>query len=135
MPKEMVNDFGKKKRQRISEEQLQSIHNKHKRQKLGEEDKIKMKEFDIDEEEDDDDMVGPSLGMFQKSEDEEIADKVKYIEEEDLEEEYEIPVSHEVLIPGHSKTIQCIEIDPIGNRMLTGSLDYFLKLWDFSGMN
>lgn len=26
-------------------------------------------------------------------------------------------------------------MDPIGNRMITGGLDYVLKIWDFSGMN
>ena len=44
-------------------------------------------------------------------------------------------MSNEVMIEGHSKMIETIDIDPIGNRMISGGLDFMLKLWDFSGMN
>lgn len=29
----------------------------------------------------------------------------------------------------------CVDIDPKGYRMVTGSLDYTMRMWDFHGMN
>lgn len=46
-----------------------------------------------------------------------------------------MPISHEVMLEGHRKAIQCIDIDRHGNRMISGGLDYTLKIWDFPGMN
>jgi WD40 repeat protein len=36
---------------------------------------------------------------------------------------------------GHTKAVTCISIEPAGNRVVTGSLDYHLKLFDFGGMD
>jgi len=47
----------------------------------------------------------------------------------------EIPCSHEVLMKGHKKSITAIALDPKGVRMLTGSNDYNVRMWDFNGMN
>jgi hypothetical protein len=49
----------------MSKDEVESIHNKHKRVKLSAELKDK-KEFDINVEEDDDEMVGPKLDLFEK---------------------------------------------------------------------
>jgi WD40 repeat protein len=48
---------------------------------------------------------------------------------------FKIPCSHEVLIKGHTKTITALDIDNKGLRMITGSNDYNVRMWDFQGMN
>jgi hypothetical protein len=70
--------------------------------------------------------------------------------------EHKIPISHQVLIVhdgrcfflliilcyhvqvslrGHTKAVTCISIEPAGNRVVTGSLDYMVKIYDFGGMD
>jgi hypothetical protein len=46
-----------------------------------------------------------------------------------------LPVSHEVVMPGHSKTVSVVAMDPGGARCVTGSLDYTIRLYDFGGMD
>ena len=36
---------------------------------------------------------------------------------------------------GHAKAVTCISSEPVGNRIVTGSLDYTIKLYDFGGMD
>jgi len=36
---------------------------------------------------------------------------------------------------GHSKAVSCISIEPAGNRLITGSYDYGIKIYDFGGMD
>jgi WD40 repeat protein len=53
----------------------------------------------------------------------------------EVDDEYTLPISHEVVLTGHQKSIQAIDIDVDGVRMVTGGLDFILKIWDFNGMN
>eukprot|EP01039_Chlorochromonas_danica_P001023 gene1025-1109_t len=46
-----------------------------------------------------------------------------------------IPIESEIFLHGHSKAVSCISIEPAGNRVVTGSLDYCVKLFDFGGMD
>ena len=46
-----------------------------------------------------------------------------------------IPVSHEVTINHGSKPLTAIDIDDAGARIVTGSYDTNLKLWDFAAMD
>ncbi|KAK5581511.1 hypothetical protein RB653_001546 [Dictyostelium firmibasis] len=46
-----------------------------------------------------------------------------------------LPISHEVTIKGHARTVSSISIDPSGSRMLSGSYDCKVKFWDFNGMD
>ncbi len=46
-----------------------------------------------------------------------------------------IPISSEVHLVGHEKATACLSIEPAGNRVVTGSLDYNLKIYDFGGMD
>eukprot|EP00462_Mataza_sp_D1_P002179 CAMPEP_0175096592 /NCGR_PEP_ID=MMETSP0086_2-20121207/4815_1 /TAXON_ID=136419 /ORGANISM="Unknown Unknown, Strain D1" /LENGTH=740 /DNA_ID=CAMNT_0016370005 /DNA_START=32 /DNA_END=2254 /DNA_ORIENTATION=- len=48
---------------------------------------------------------------------------------------YKLPISHEVELKRHKKTVLTIGVEPSGARVLTGSADYNLKFWDFGGMN
>lgn len=36
---------------------------------------------------------------------------------------------------GHAKAVCCISSEPAGNRLITGSLDYTIKIYDFGGMD
>ena len=38
-------------------------------------------------------------------------------------------------LSGHAKAVTCISIEPAGNRLITGSLDYSAKIFDFGGMD
>lgn len=58
------------------------------------------------------------------------------IEEQRLKELVKIlPISHEVTLKGHSKTVTTIDCDAKGIRLITGSNDYDVRMWDFTGMN
>ena len=47
----------------------------------------------------------------------------------------ELPLTHEIPLESHTKAVCCIDIDPSTSRMATSSLDYTVKLWDFTSMN
>ncbi|TNY22933.1 WD40-repeat-containing domain protein [Rhodotorula diobovata] len=49
--------------------------------------------------------------------------------------EDDIPITHEVILKDHVKTVSALSIDPAGARVVSGSYDYDCKLWDFGGMN
>eukprot|EP00607_Mallomonas_marina_P001345 CAMPEP_0182438536 /NCGR_PEP_ID=MMETSP1167-20130531/85832_1 /TAXON_ID=2988 /ORGANISM="Mallomonas Sp, Strain CCMP3275" /LENGTH=650 /DNA_ID=CAMNT_0024631947 /DNA_START=87 /DNA_END=2039 /DNA_ORIENTATION=- len=46
-----------------------------------------------------------------------------------------IPITHQVDLPGHSKAVTSLSVEPAGNRVVTGSLDYMLYMYDFGGMD
>ena len=84
--------------------------------KNGEKDKVgteRVKESDDDSDDDDDD-GSPSEG------------------ESDVEDEY--PISHELILKTHERTITTFTVDPSGSRMISGSTDCTIKLHDFSSM-
>ena len=45
-----------------------------------------------------------------------------------------LPVSHQIVLKGHSKTVTCLALDRSGGRLATGSSDFDMRLWDFGGM-
>jgi WD40 repeat protein len=47
----------------------------------------------------------------------------------------EVPCGYEVQMKGHRKGITALALDPKGFRMLSGSNDYNVRMWDFQGMN
>ncbi|KKY22706.1 putative wd repeat protein [Phaeomoniella chlamydospora] len=53
---------------------------------------------------------------------------------EESEEEDEYPVSHELVFKTHDRAVTSISIDPAGSRMITGSTDCTVKLYDFASM-
>ena len=50
-------------------------------------------------------------------------------------EERKIPIANQIDLTGHSKAVSCISIEPAGNRVVTGSYDYAVKIYDFGGMD
>ncbi|KAG0211686.1 hypothetical protein BGX28_007580 [Mortierella sp. GBA30] len=46
-----------------------------------------------------------------------------------------LPISHEIALNEHSKTISAMALDPAGARLVTGGYDFNLCFWDFAGMD
>ena len=65
-------------------------------------------------------------------------DKADSVEEskdsmEDFCKKKRIPITNEVDLKGHTKAVTCISVEPAGNRLVTGSLDYAVQFFDFGG--
>ncbi|KAK3007565.1 hypothetical protein RJ639_014411 [Escallonia herrerae] len=58
-------------------------------------------------------------------------------DESDAEEadQYRLPLSNEIVLKGHSKVVSALAIDHSGSRVLSGSYDYTVRMYDFQGMN
>ncbi len=56
-------------------------------------------------------------------------------EEENDKFDRRFPLSHEITLSHGSKPISALTLDPSGARVVTGSYDYSVKLWDFAGMD
>ncbi|KAL9239077.1 hypothetical protein vseg_013429 [Gypsophila vaccaria] len=82
-----------------------------------------------DEEDDDGPMVGPPPPPRVGAE---VTD-----DEDDDEDEatrFRIPVSNEIVLKGHSKVVSALAVDHSGSRVLSGSYDYTVRMYDFQGM-
>ncbi|CUA77481.1 WD repeat-containing protein 70 [Mus musculus] [Rhizoctonia solani] len=55
--------------------------------------------------------------------------------ESDLDDESTFPITHEISLKDHTKVVSALAVDPSGARVVTGSHDYDVKLWDFGGMD
>ncbi|KAG5232226.1 hypothetical protein OIU76_004930 [Salix suchowensis] len=101
---------------------------------------------DVDEEEDGEVMVGPPRpppGLANDDDDDDDEDGVMIgplrppapadSDEEDLL--YRIPTSNEIVLGGHSKVVSALAVDHTGSRVLSGSYDYSVRMYDFQGMN
>ncbi|XP_031287401.1 uncharacterized protein LOC116146134 [Pistacia vera] len=56
-------------------------------------------------------------------------------EEEEGENRYRIPMSNEIVLKGHTKVVSALAVDHSGSRVLSGSYDYTVRMYDFQGMN
>ncbi|PKA56537.1 Protein Mut11 [Apostasia shenzhenica] len=45
-----------------------------------------------------------------------------------------IPLSNEIVLKGHSKIVSALAVDHSGSRVLSGSYDYTIRMYDFQGM-
>jgi WD40 repeat protein len=45
-----------------------------------------------------------------------------------------LPITHEIVLKGHKRLISSLVVDPSGSRVLTGSYDFNVNMWDFSGI-
>ena len=64
-------------------------------------------------------------------------DKDSEDEEEDSDEsdpEDEFPISHELVLKTHERSVRTLDIDPSGSRLISGSSDCTIKLHDFASM-
>ncbi|KAB5527886.1 hypothetical protein DKX38_021733 [Salix brachista] len=100
--------------------------------------------LDVDEEEDGEVMVGPPRpppGLADDDDDDEDGVMIGPLrppapadsDEEDLL--YRIPTSNEIVLGGHSKVVSALAVDHTGSRVLSGSYDYSVRMYDFQGMN
>ncbi|KAI9496622.1 WD40-repeat-containing domain protein [Zychaea mexicana] len=46
-----------------------------------------------------------------------------------------LPITHEVKLKDHTRTVSALTLDPAGARLVTGGYDYDVKFWDFAGMD
>lgn len=46
-----------------------------------------------------------------------------------------VPLSNEIVLKGHTKVVSALAIDHSGSRVLSGSYDYTVRMYDFQGMN
>lgn len=88
-----------------------------------------------DEDDDDDDgqMIGPPPPPRRSR----LGDSDAEEDSDDGEEEggYRIPLSNEIVLKGHTKVVSALAVDPTGSRVLSGSYDYSVRMYDFQGMN
>ncbi|TYI20442.1 hypothetical protein ES332_A07G238200v1 [Gossypium tomentosum] len=78
------------------------------------------------EDDDNDVMIGPPRPPVGPSSDS---------EEDEEENRYRIPISNEIVLKGHTKIVSALAIDHSGSRVLSGSFDYTVRMFDFQGMN
>ncbi|KAK9812868.1 hypothetical protein WJX72_004992 [[Myrmecia] bisecta] len=55
-------------------------------------------------------------------------------EEEEEADPYHLPISHEVALERHSKIVCALDVDHSGARVVSGSRDYTVRMYDFGGM-
>ncbi|XP_063900678.1 WD repeat-containing protein 70-like [Zophobas morio] len=48
---------------------------------------------------------------------------------------YGLPVTNHVTLEHSAKLVSTLALDPNGSRLISGGYDYYLKFWDFAGMN
>eukprot|EP00252_Welwitschia_mirabilis_P016073 TRINITY_DN3555_c0_g1_i1.p1 TRINITY_DN3555_c0_g1~~TRINITY_DN3555_c0_g1_i1.p1 ORF type:complete len:649 (-),score=147.52 TRINITY_DN3555_c0_g1_i1:268-2214(-) len=92
--------------------------------------------------EDDGQMIGPPRppGMDDLSRRQERSD-VDDDDDDDMddcageEDDVRVPVSNEIVLRGHSKVVSALAVDHTGSRIITGSYDYTVRMYDFQGMN
>ena len=56
-------------------------------------------------------------------------------ESDDDRDGYRLPVSLELSLGHGDKAITSVSMDPSGSRLVSGSIDYDVKYWDFQGMD
>ncbi|KAI8523133.1 hypothetical protein RHMOL_Rhmol13G0050500 [Rhododendron molle] len=82
----------------------------------------------ISEEEEDGEMIGPPRPPPGDSDVEEDSDG-------EGEGRFRIPLSNEIVLKGHTKVVSALAVDHSGSRVLSGSYDYSVRMYDFQGMN
>ncbi|XP_059433237.1 uncharacterized protein LOC132166438 [Corylus avellana] len=88
----------------------------------------------LDSEDEEEEMIGPPRPPPGPNVDESGSDDDDD-EEEEEENQYRIPLSNEIVLKGHTKVVSALAVDPSGSRVLSGSYDYTVRMYDFQGMN
>ncbi|XP_028755653.1 WD repeat-containing protein 70 [Neltuma alba] len=86
-----------------------------------------------EEGDDDGEMIGPprpppssNLGASTSEDDS---------DEDEVGNRFRIPLSNEIVLKGHTKVVSALAVDHSGSRVLSGSYDYTVRMYDFQGMN
>ncbi|MCL4120801.1 UNVERIFIED_CONTAM: hypothetical protein GTU68_041924 [Idotea baltica] len=85
-----------------------------------------------DDSDDEDEMIGPPLPP-ELSHNKNDAEQSDEDDEENLNVRF--PVTRELQLNHGSKTVSAMTVDPSGSRLVSGSIDYDVKYWDFQGMD
>ncbi|XP_027177491.1 WD repeat-containing protein 70 [Coffea eugenioides] len=85
-----------------------------------------------EEEDDNDDDDGPLIGPPRPPPGSVDSDSK---DDEEGEDQYRIPLSNEIVLKGHTKIAAAVAVDHSGSRVLSGSYDYTVRMYDFQGMN
>jgi len=51
-----------------------------------------------------------------------------------IDAKWKLPIANEIVLGGHTRAVSAMALDRSGSRLLTGSYDYTVKMWDFNGM-
>ncbi|KAK7378529.1 hypothetical protein VNO80_03972 [Phaseolus coccineus] len=82
-----------------------------------------------DDEDEDGDMIGPPPPPPNASESEDESDV------DEVGTRFRIPLTNEIVLKGHTKVVSALAVDHTGSRVLSGSYDYTVRMYDFQGMN
>ncbi|XP_020591411.1 WD repeat-containing protein 70 [Phalaenopsis equestris] len=84
----------------------------------------------LDAEEDEEEMIGPPRPRNGASDDGSDSD----LDDSPPNDNIRIPLSNEIVLKGHSRIVSALAIDHSGSRVLSGSYDYTVRMYDFQGM-
>ncbi|GFR46159.1 hypothetical protein Agub_g7687 [Astrephomene gubernaculifera] len=90
-----------------------------------------------EEGEEGDGLVGPPRpppGSDEEEEEEGDEGAAMAGQEEEEDDPYGLPITHEAILRGHTKAVTCLDVEHSGTRMVTGSHDYTVRIYDFHGM-
>ncbi|KAG2537678.1 WD repeat-containing protein 70-like [Panicum virgatum] len=81
-------------------------------------------------------MIGPPRPPTAEEDEEEEEND----DDDDMEDDGDggfnrIPLSNEIVLRGHTKVVSALAVDHTGSRVLSGSYDYTVRMYDFQGMN
>ncbi|ONH93109.1 hypothetical protein PRUPE_8G213600 [Prunus persica] len=85
-----------------------------------------------DSDDDDGEMIGPPRPPVGSNMDDSDSDSDS---DSKLENRYRIPLSNEIVLKGHTKVVSALAVDHTGSRVVSGSYDYSVRMYDFQGMN
>ncbi|KAI5315662.1 hypothetical protein L3X38_044838 [Prunus dulcis] len=85
-----------------------------------------------DSDDDDGEMIGPPRPPVGSNMDDSDSDSAS---DSKLENRYRIPLSNEIVLKGHTKVVSALAVDHTGSRVVSGSYDYSVRMYDFQGMN
>ncbi|KAG8389140.1 hypothetical protein BUALT_Bualt02G0198200 [Buddleja alternifolia] len=88
-----------------------------------------------DGEDDDDGDDAPMIGPPRPPPGAVETDSEEEMDEEDEDPGFRIPLSNEIVLKGHTKVVSALAVDQTGSRVLSGSYDYSVRMYDFQGMN
>ncbi|KAB2636445.1 WD repeat-containing protein 70 [Pyrus ussuriensis x Pyrus communis] len=85
-----------------------------------------------DDNDDERDKIGPPRPPAGSSRDDSDSDSDS---EANFENRFRIPLSNEIVLKGHTKVVSALAVDHTGSRVVSGSYDYSVRMYDFQGMS
>lgn len=141
-----ISGFGKKAKQFDLNEMIASVRKNAPRPRPSSVEPSTSKEApeevvaaESDDDDDDAELIGPLPPAPTKTaKDDGASDSEDSGDSDDADEDSlfsKIPCSHEVTMTHGSKAVIAMDLDNAGGRLVSGSIDYELNLWDFAGMD